>query len=576
MPTVAQATAKTKAKIASKQTSSKSVYTAADGSRHNTSSQANADRLAVDKASEAGPRGTRTPTRTSGGVTTVTGPTLDYGDGTGTPTVKDSNGFEEQTPAGVPGAPAAPVEGLPGAPAPTGVSTVPTPPPPVSTPGAAPTPTQNKYQQGLNTALGGGIPAPQDAGAARSMTATYTPQQQDTTAVDQFISDDPAINTLMAGITQLLNPAKQASTLMQDYKKLYKQSGLDEINEELIDANTVIEGTEDDIRNEIQTAGGFGTESQVQAMSLARNKGLLKRYNQLVQMKTDATNQLNTLSSLNAQDKQIAQQRVDSQISTMFNMANFRQQATNNSRQQYQWMATQMGADGLYNSLAKDPRQLAFAEKILGTSPGGLQQLAAQAATDRANVASDRALDRQYKVAQINNLNAPKAVTAKPSTGLEKGSLAFFNRAFNATKDVAGVEAGFASNPGKAAGLNLWGILQTSEQKAYKQAQRTFTEARLRKESGAAIPDDEYKSDSETYFVQPGDGAAEIAQKQRARAEVLEGIRFGAGNAYKEFYGEDAVDNIKVGGQTYYVGQIVTNAEGQTGIVLPDGSIEAR
>jgi hypothetical protein len=289
--------------------------------------------------------------------------------------------------------------------------TTPITPPTGGTPSGvapAPTPTQNRYQQALTALQGGGIPPPSDAGAARATLASAVPKEEtDTSAVDMFISEDPAINSLMAGIATLLNPQKQTSTLMQDYKKLYKEVGLDDINEELIDAETVINGTEDDIRNEIQTAGGFGTESQIQALSLARNKGLLKRYNQLVQMKTDATNQLNTLSSLNAQDKEIAQRRVDSQISAMFNMANFRQNALNNSRAQYQWMASQMGADGLYNSLSQDPRQLAFAEKILGTGPGGLQTLAATAATERARQTylqdQDLALKRrQVSVSEAN------------------------------------------------------------------------------------------------------------------------------------------------------------------------------
>ncbi len=244
---------------------------------------------------------------------------------------------------------------------------------PVATSAAAPTPMQNKYAAGLSAAQASGIPAPQDAGAARSIATSYMPPEQpDTTAVDQFMSQDPAINTLMANISTLLNPKNQTSTLMQDYKSLYKSSGLKEINEELIDADTVINGTEADIRNEIQTAGGFGTESQVQAMTLSRNKNLLKRYNQLVQMKTDATNQLNTMMQLNQQDKQMAQQKIDSQVSAMFNMANFRQTALNNTRSQYQWIAEQQGADGLYDSLKSDPRQLAFAENILGVGQGGL------------------------------------------------------------------------------------------------------------------------------------------------------------------------------------------------------------
>lgn len=311
--------------------------------------------------------------------------------------------------------------------------TAPIMPPTSATPSGvapAPTPTQSRYQQALGSLQSSGVPAPADAGQARAALAAAVPTApQDTTAVDQYISEDPAINSLMANIATLLNPAKQTTTLMQDYKKLYKESGLADINEELIDAETVINGTEDDLRNEIQTAGGLATDSQVQSLALARNKGLLKRYNQLVQMKTDATNQLNTLSSLNAQDKQIAQQRVDSQISAMFNMANFRQTAINHSREQYQWMASQMGADGLYNSLSQDPRQLAFAEKILGTGPGGLQKLATQASEQRS-------LDRQLQQAQINSANRAN----QPSSGGSGGKAITSATALNLADSQAALD----------------------------------------------------------------------------------------------------------------------------------------
>ncbi len=394
----------------------KSVYTAKDGTRHKVTSQAAAEGAAKKLASEPAPKGTRTPVRQSGGKVTQTGPTIDYGDGTGEPVTMDNfaekptgldtqAGVDAQVTANQQKAAAMGVSlpGVSGAGAPI--------PSPVATPAAAPTPTQTRYQQGLAAATASGLPAPTDAGAARTAMANYAPPApEDTSAVDAYISDDPAVNGLLSNITQLLNPQKQTSTLMQDYKSLYRQSGLDEINEELIDAETVINGTEDDIRNEIQTAGGFGTESQVQAMALARNKGLLKRYNQLVQMKTDATNQLNTLSALNAQDKQIAQERLNSQINNMFNLANFKQQALNNIKEQARWMATQVGFDGIYNSYKSDPKQLANLEKTLGVAPGGLQSLASQAATERARKAQMEALDIAAKQASIraSNLSSDK------------------------------------------------------------------------------------------------------------------------------------------------------------------------
>jgi hypothetical protein len=144
-------------------------------------------------------------------------------------------------------------------------------------------------------------------------------------------------------------------------------------------------------------------------------------------MKTDATNQLNTLSQLNQQDKAIAQQRVDSQVSAMFNMANFRQQAQNNIKEQARWLTTTMGADGIYNAYKADPRQLAMLEKNLGVAPGGLQSLATTAASERARKIQMENMDIAAKQASINASNASTAKSVyelnqlkNPSTDLSR------------------------------------------------------------------------------------------------------------------------------------------------------------
>lgn len=220
--------------------------------------------------------------------------------------------------------------------------------------------------------------APSDGGAAMSAVSSAKPYTPDQTAVDQVFSQDPVINNLMSSAWDMLSPDNTKGSLMGDYKKLRKDSGLDEINEEMIDAETIINGTEDDIRNEIQTAGGFGTDSQIQSMALARNKNLLKRYNSLAQMQTNATNQLNTMLNLDAQDRQMAQQRVSAQVSALFNFANFRQQAQNNIREGFNSLVAKVGYSGAYAAYASHPDQLAQIEGVMGLAPGGLSQLASQ------------------------------------------------------------------------------------------------------------------------------------------------------------------------------------------------------
>jgi hypothetical protein len=135
-----------------------------------------------------------------------------------------------------------------------------------------------------------------------------------------------------------------------------------------------------------------------------------------------------------------------------------------------------------------------------------------------------------------------KPVTQKPVTGAERQTLSFYNRAKEASEALA--QGGLEERVSKQNGMGaLWGqyapnIAQTKDQQLYRQAQRAFTEARLRKESGAAIAAHEYDNDARIYFAQPGDSPETIAQKQKARQAVLDGLKFSAGKAYSEFYGE--------------------------------------
>jgi hypothetical protein len=125
--------------------------------------------------------------------------------------------------------------------------------------------------------------------------------------------------------------------------------------------------------------------------------------------------------------------------------------------------------------------------------------------------------------------------------GTERAALNYYNRGKQANDAI--VQGGYEERYAKAGlGTQLQGqmpnVMQTREQQTYRQAQRAFTEARLRKESGAAVPQSEYDNDAATYFAQPGDSAETIAQKRATRQAVLDGIAFQAGGAYEEFYGE--------------------------------------
>lgn len=150
----------------------------------------------------------------------------------------------------------------------------------------------------------------------------------------------------------------------------------------------------------------------------------------------------------------------------------------------------------------------------------------------------------------------PAAQAARAVTGQERGVLAFYNRAKEAVETITAAPDGTDSLEQKIAksGLMAQGrlqmapnFLQSQANQSYRQAQRAFTEARLRKESGAAIPPAEYENDAKTYFAQPGDDDKIVEQKRAARQTVLEGLKFSAGKAYEEYYGEPNISPARRG-----------------------------
>lgn len=74
-------------------------------------------------------------------------------------------------------------------------------------------------------------------------------------------------------------------------------------------------------------------------------------------------------------------------------------------------------------------------------------------------------------------------------------------------------------------------FLKSDEGQMYQQAQDDWIRAKLRKESGAVISDEEMESERRTYFPQIGDSEAVIRQKAEARKRATEAMRRAAGPA---------------------------------------------
>jgi hypothetical protein len=148
------------------------------------------------------------------------------------------------------------------------------------------------------------------------------------------------------------------------------------------------------------------------------------------------------------------------------------------------------------------------------------------------NMSDDRARDLN----QITRDN-------KPPTAGERHALGFYIRAANATKNLEALEGQMSQKGGWGQAVYAYAPnwAQSDENQKYRQAQREFTEARLRRDSGAAIPNSEFENDAKTYFPQPGDSATTLEEKRASRQQVLRALRIGAGNAMRDI-GEEPGD----------------------------------
>lgn len=269
-----------------------------------------------------------------------------------------------------------------------------------------------KYRQGLTQAQGTGAPAPGSMGqAASTIQGTLPAAEPDTSVVDASLQEDKFFTGLMDTMTEFLSPEKQKESLVEEYQRLEKESGLEAIDTELMNARNVIEGTEDDLRNEITKAGGFATDSQVQALTIARNKSLIKNYNNLLETRNNISNRLDKMMQLTTQDRQMAEQKLSQQLNVGFQMLNYRNQMQQNAVQQMQWMASQPGGfQALQTAALTSPYYANLINKTFG-SANALETLALKAKEAEAQQAKMFDLDIRAKEASIRASNASTAKT---------------------------------------------------------------------------------------------------------------------------------------------------------------------
>ena len=255
------------------------------------------------------------------------------------------------------------------------------------------TPFKQAFQQ--TKALG--TPVAKTMGEAASTIQQTVPNESNLASpLTSIVDTDSNFDSIFTMFDDFYSPVKQKQSLLEEYKSMESSLGINAINAELLNSKRIIEGTEDDIRSEVQAVSGFATDSQVIALSNARNKSLVKNYNYLLEARDSAMTQLNTMMNLSIQDRQMAEKEFDTKMNFAFKVQEFKQKAVDNAKEGYNNVINTVGYKGLYDSLLKsgDKTAIGTVEKTLGLASGQL-----------ATLASQRDLDREYKIAQINSAN---------------------------------------------------------------------------------------------------------------------------------------------------------------------------
>ena len=301
-----------------------------------------------------------------------------------------------------------------------------------------------KYNGALSNLQQSGMNPPSSAGAAAGAVSGVTPapltSPPNTDAINTAISQSPGIQNLIQQAQQTFSQENQQSTLEQDYQNISNSFGLPAINTQMMDIQNVMNGTEADIRGEITKAGGFATNSQVMALTNARNKGNIQNYNNLVSQQKSAQDQVNTLIGLDEKDKAAATAQLDKQLSTSIQLQTLQNTMQTQTNDTYKSIATSIGWNGLASFVNQtgDPGASARVEQSLGLPEGSLnalsqttsaaslatqkdqltiQQLQQQLLTAPTTTAQDQAL----KALQIQGQQIDNATKAKTLSNLQSG-----------------------------------------------------------------------------------------------------------------------------------------------------------
>lgn len=234
-----------------------------------------------------------------------------------------------------------------------------------------------KYQNVFNSVQS--TPSPNQAGLANAQISQLTQQSDDPVMNAMTSSLAPIMQSLNQVLSNINNPALTSVSLQNEYNSLSAQYDLPDMNAQLLNLQNVMNGSTDDIRQELTASGGSASESQIQALASARNTVIQKQYNALATQYQAAQTNVQNLMQYASQDQsnQLQAQTatagiVENMASIESNMQSMGMTMQQNALSNYQKTLSTLGGD--YSAFASTvPSNMQpYVESIMGLSPGTL------------------------------------------------------------------------------------------------------------------------------------------------------------------------------------------------------------
>lgn len=282
---------------------------------------------------------------------------------------------------------------------------------PVSTSGSVdiPTQTKNKYQAIYSAGAPAGVNIDQGSSANTAI-------QQMGNSINQ--SSAPVVrpeitDAVGAAMQNLVRDTIAQNEFIPQSVASYQQEranqlGIPSAQADLINTQTLINGTVDDIRAEVQAAGGFATESQIQGLAATRNISLAKHLTNVQNSLQIAQGQLSMDVASFQGDQSVAMQTFNTRVANDQTILSVFKNAQTQSVDMYKNLVTNIGYQQLAQNLqSQDPsgQSLRDASAVLGidlTNP----RVVRNAETYRERTLSLSAARFQYTMGNIPNVSA--------------------------------------------------------------------------------------------------------------------------------------------------------------------------